>query len=360
MDFVILNATYAFTCLWNHVTDDFFSRSVWLMLNVAFLAILHIFSSIHARRVVYADRVLLKVVKTVAIHAAIFLSLLSFLDISNTTWRIVLRFYLLFFSCLGIWWILARKVIKWYRSKGFNYRRIVVIGGGNVGMRLIDELKSDLGYGYRIMGLFDDNPQASKQEGYIAPLSGLADFLQQHTIDEMYCAIPDTDDDAVAHLIKLAEANAIDFYYVPQFGRHITRRFELESIGNVPILSIRPYPLGNPFNRIAKRMFDFIVSSVVLVLSPIVLIPVAIGIKLSSPGPVFSSRSAPDTVVIRFIAISSAPCASMVKVTRVKPRKMTPARHVSVNSCATPASMSCRNFSMCGRAICQLLGHALT
>lgn len=287
VDFVILNATYAFTCLWNHVTDDFFSRSVWLMLNVAFLAILHIFSSIHARRVVYADRVLLKVVKTVAIHAAIFLSLLSFLDISNTTWRIVLRFYLLFFSCLGIWWILARKVIKWYRSKGFNYRRIVVIGGGNVGMRLIDELKSDLGYGYRIMGLFDDNPQASKQEGYIAPLSGLADFLQQHTIDEMYCAIPDTDDDAVAHLIKLAEANAIDFYYVPQFGRHITRRFELESIGNVPILSIRPYPLGNPFNRIAKRMFDFIVSSVVLVLSPIVLIPVAIGIKLSSPGPVF-------------------------------------------------------------------------
>lgn len=287
VDFIILNATYAFICLWNHVSDDFFSRPVWLLLNVAFLAILNIFSSIHARRVVYADRVLIKVVNTVAIHAAIFLSLLSFLDISNTSWRIVLKFYLLFFSCLGMWWILARKVIKWYRSKGFNYRRIIVIGGSKVGMRLIDELQSDLGYGYRIIGVFDDNPDAVNIDVFKAPISGIEDFIQQHIIDEMYCAIPDTEDDLVARLIKLAEANAIDFYYVPQFGRHITRRFELEPIGNVPVLSIRPYPLGNPFNRIIKRIFDLVVSSIVLLLSPIVLIPVAIGIKISSKGPVF-------------------------------------------------------------------------
>ena len=43
-------------------------------------------------------------------------------------------------------------------------------------------------------------------------------------------------------------------------------------------------------NRFVKRAFDLVVSSIVLLLSPIVLIPVAIGIKLSSPGPIFFTQ----------------------------------------------------------------------
>ena len=288
VDFVVLNVAYLFTCWWNDISDGFCSRPVWLMLNVSFLAILNIFSSIHARRVVYADRVLLRAIKTVALHAAVFLALLSFLNVDYGSGRIVAKFYLLFFSCLGFWWILSRKVIKWYRSRGFNYRRIVVIGGGVAGDRLISELKSDAGYGYRVMGVFDDRGKsAGSADAYAGRVADVEEFVKSHTIDEMYCTIPETDDEVVTSLIRIAEGNAIDFYYVPQFGRHLTRRFELESIGNVPVLSIRPYPLSNPFNRIVKRGFDLLVSSVVMLLSPLVLVPVAIGIKLSSPGPVF-------------------------------------------------------------------------
>ena len=53
------------------------------------------------------------------------------------------------------------------------------------------------------------------------------------------------------------------------------------------MLQARPNPLSIPVNAAIKRLFDFVVSSIVLILSPIVLIPVAIAIKLSSPGPVF-------------------------------------------------------------------------
>lgn len=52
-------------------------------------------------------------------------------------------------------------------------------------------------------------------------------------------------------------------------------------------MSLQEPPLKSRFNRLLKRAFDLTVSSVVLVLSPIVYIPVAIAIKLSSPGPVF-------------------------------------------------------------------------
>lgn len=286
VDFIILNFCYLFTCWWNAIDDRFYSKPAWLLCNISFMVAVYVTTSIHTRRVVYADRVLLQVIKTVGIHAAVFLALISFIDIT-AHWQLVAKFYLLFFACLGAWWIVSRKIIKQYRSRGFNYKRIVIIGGGNVGFRLMDELESDSGYGYRIMGFFDDKPKNRSVKNYKGNLAAVEDFVRDNLIDEMYCAIPDSDNNNVSQMIKIAEKHAVDFYYVPQFTRRITRRFELDSIGNVPILAIRPYPLSNPINRLIKRAFDLTVSTVALILAPLVLIPVAFAIKLTSKGPIF-------------------------------------------------------------------------
>lgn len=290
VDFALLNVSYLIAGLWSGLDGAFFSRQVWLLLNLSFLIVVSIFPSIHNKRVVYADQVLLQVVKVVAVLGAVFLSFLYFLDWFqnfDTSFPEILKLFFVFFCLLVFWWIFSRKFLKWCRSKGVNYRRIIIIGGGTVGKRLMEELESDQGYGYRINGFFDNNPKAKKMKGYAGTLDKVESFVKENLIDEMYCAVPDMDNDVVSDMIKIAERNAVDFYYVPQFGRNITRRFVLDSVGNVPVLSIRPYPLSNPINRAAKRIFDIVVSSLVLLLSPIVLIPVAIGIKLSSPGPVF-------------------------------------------------------------------------
>ncbi len=290
VDFVALNSAYFFTCWWNGVTDMFFSKLVWLVMNVSYLVVAYMFAGIHNKRVVYADKVVIEALKSVLTHAAIFLSILAFLDLADTSWHIIVKFYLLFFSLLGLWWIGSRKLIKAYRTRGFNYKSIIVIGGGTVGVKLMDELRSDAGYGYRILGFFDNNPHARSVGGYKGTLNDVADFVRDNPIDEMYCTIPDDEQQNVARLIRIAENNAVDFYYVPQFGHTVTRQFELYSIGNVPVMSVRPYPLSSGLNRFVKRAFDLVVSSIVLLLSPIVLIPVAIGIKLSSPGPIFFTQ----------------------------------------------------------------------
>ncbi len=287
VDFIILNLAYLAVCTLTPVAENFFSKPVWLMMNISLVAVSYFFSSIHYRRVVYADQVVLQVIKAVAMHAVIFMALLMFLGFDKASWRTYLKFYIVFFIGLSSWWLISRKVLKRYRSFGKNYKRIIIIGGGSVGIRLMDELESDAGYGYQIIGLFENRKKARNVRYYKGTLDQVEKFIQDNLVDEMYCCIPDDDNDEVAHLIKIADNNAVDFYYVPQFGHHITRRFELYPIGNVPVLSIRPYPLSNPFNALLKRSFDIVVSTIVLILSPIVLIPVAIGIKLTSPGPIF-------------------------------------------------------------------------
>lgn len=286
IDFIVLNLSYLIVCLLSNQGDMFVSKLVWLMMNVSYLLVSYFFSDIHYRRIVYADRVVMQMIKAVALHAVVFLSLTYFLRSDHFEWNNFGKFYGIFFIGLGSWWLISRKVLKRYRSLGKNYKQIIVIGAGTVGQKLISVLKGDQGYGYRIVGVFDSN-KFSNSEFYKGNLDKVEDFVHENPIDEMYCCVPDTDNEEVAKLLSIAERNAVDFFYVPQFGRHITRQFELYSVDNVPVLQARPNPLSLPLNAAVKRLFDFVVSSIVLILSPIVLIPVAIAIKMSSHGPLF-------------------------------------------------------------------------
>ncbi len=284
-DFLVLNIVYILVGEFGGGGPMFFSKISWLIVNFSFFIAIYLLPSIHNRRVVFADQVALQAIKLVFIHAFIFISVISFLGTGDVGIIIYLRFYSIFLLFLSFWWILSRKLLKRYRTKGFNFKRIIIIGGGTVGIRLLDEMDSDLGYGYRVMGFFDNDRNARTVKNYKGTLNDIENFVKENLIDEMYCALPDNED--VSKMIRIAENNAVDFFFVPQFGRNLTRRFVLNSIGNVPVMAIRPNPLNLTYNKLVKRSFDVLFSSVVLVLSPIILIPVAIGIKLSSPGPIF-------------------------------------------------------------------------
>ena len=293
IDLLIANLVYFITMKWNIgdelASDSMFSRPSWLVLNVATLVCIYFYSEVHERRVFYADKVVGHALKFILTHAGIFVTLTSLMGPTDAPWQSVLFFYLVFFIALAMWWVISRQFVKLYRNRGFNFKRVIVIGGGTVGVRLIDEMLGDQGYGYHIVGFFDNNPRAkSASAAYQGTLDDVEQFVKTHQVDEMFCAVPDVEDNHnVSRMIRIADNNAVDFYYVPQFGRTVTRQFELQSVGDVPILAVHPYPLKNPLNRLVKRAFDLLVSTIALILSPLIIIPVAIGIKLSSPGPIF-------------------------------------------------------------------------
>ena len=293
IDLLIVNVVYLASMLWSQGSsqsvEGLYSRPMWLALNVAMVVCIYFFSDVHERRVFYADKVVGQALKLILTHAGIFVTLSSFLGPYDAPWRHVLLFYAIFFLVLSTWWVVSRQFVKLYRNRGFNFKRVIVIGGGTVGVRLINEMLGDLGYGYHIVGFFDNNPKArSASAAYQGTLDDVEQFVKTHQVDEMFCAVPDIEDNQnVSRMIRIADNNAVDFYYVPQFGRTVTRQFELQSVGDVPILAVHPYPLKNPLNRMFKRTFDLVVSTIMLILSPLVVIPVAIGIKLTSPGPIF-------------------------------------------------------------------------
>ena len=82
------------------------------MMNVSYMAVSYFFSDIHYRRVVFADRVALQVIKAVSLHAVVFLSRTYYLSDAHFDWESFGKFYGFFWIGLGSWWIISRKLLK--------------------------------------------------------------------------------------------------------------------------------------------------------------------------------------------------------------------------------------------------------
>lgn len=123
------------------------------------------------------------------------------------------------------------------------------------------------------------------------------------------------------------ENNFVRFYYVPNLRNYMKRAMNLELLGNVPILYIREEPLRQVSNRFVKRAFDVAVSGVFLcTLFPFVYLFVALGIKLTSKGPVFfiqerSGENGRTFGCIKFRSMRVNDDADRVQATKNDPRK---------------------------------------
>ncbi|MCF0181970.1 MAG: undecaprenyl-phosphate glucose phosphotransferase [Muribaculaceae bacterium] len=285
VDIIILNSTYVVSMLLCGGKMAMNIRLVWLLLNLSYVIVAYFRSDIHDRRVLYADHVAMHALRSVGLHAAIFLSIITFLGIILPLKGLVL-FYSLFAVAMVLWWFTSRKVIKLYRNHGFNYRNIIIVGQGGSTHRFVEEVGGDLGYGYRILAIFS-NGECDFPRYHHGSIDEVEDFVHNNSVDELYCAVPDSNNGITPKLLRIAEDHAIDFYYVPQLGPTVTRNFSLLTFGNVPVMAVMPHPSQNPFNRFIKRSLDLVVSMVVLALFPFILIPVAIAIKATSPGPIF-------------------------------------------------------------------------
>lgn len=205
--------------------------------------------------------------------------------------RISLTHWLIFYWGLSLsyigWHILVRIALKLYRRKGYNYKRIVIIGSGKNALNVYNELKSG-DYGYKILGIFDENADLQNLPlHYLGTLSKVDKFCIENKVDEIYCTLKNDEEAAILRLVNFSEKNMIRFFLIPEFYSYIKRKLVLNSLQSIPVIGIRPEPLQLIYNRILKRSFDIVFSSIVLLtIYPVIYILFGIIIKLTSRGPI--------------------------------------------------------------------------
>ena len=91
----------------------------------------------------------------------------------------------------------------------------------------------------------------------------------------------------ITDIIVQCERSLVSFKMVPDLFRILTWGVCIETIGDLPLMGMRGWPLDGFWSRFFKRMEDIVGAALGLVISAPVLLGAAIAVKLSSPGPVF-------------------------------------------------------------------------
>ncbi|MBO5720381.1 MAG: undecaprenyl-phosphate glucose phosphotransferase [Bacteroidales bacterium] len=288
-DFICINISFALSyfILPDDVIGSFDWRIGWLLLNISYLPVVYAFGEVYNERITYIDLLLSKTLKSLVVFVLIFLSLAMFFNLEVGT-KVQLFNFVSFFILLNSWWFIANKTIRHYRKKGYNFKRVVIVGARQTGQILYKELQSNAGYGYCFLGFFDsEKPQEPKIEAlYKGDISEVEKFCIDNKVDELYCALPSSEDVHIVNMLQMSERNTIRFFIVPEVRRFVTRTLSFGNIGAVPLLSVREEPLQRWLARFVKRSIDLFLSGIVILFSPLWFLPIAIAVKKSSPGPV--------------------------------------------------------------------------
>jgi len=293
-DLLLINLLFILAYKWLRVYDAEYQsinwRYIYLLLNFSYIFAVYFIPVRIYQPVMFTDRVIQRSLLLVALHAIIFIACLFFLNLEEDVLPLyfIVYYYLLLFVIFTVWRVLAREILKIYRRKGHNYKRVIIVGAGKNGMELFAEMKKEMAYGYNIYGFFDDNLSLKNTlPNYLGMTHEVDDFVLKNNIDEIYCTLPNSQDEKITRMLNFAEKHMVRFYIIPEFSRYVKKRMDLDIIESIPIMAVRSEPLQSIHNQIIKRIFDIVFSFCFLVvLFPIFYIILGILIKLSSSGPV--------------------------------------------------------------------------
>ena len=235
------------------------------------------------------DRILFNLFKAFSFNILILTAILFSLKASEFSREHLYYSYLILFILIIFWRYLAIQLIKIYRKSGFNYSRVVIVGGGEVAKQLNNYFNSDDVLGVKLMGVFSDSEIAFEiREGIMSgDIDALEKFALQNNIDEIFYTMPLTYTKKIKDLVDFCDNYMIRFKIVPDFRGFLFKRVNIDFFDDVPIITLREEPLRDFVNRFLKRMFDLLFSALIILFVLSWLYPIiAILIKLSSKGPV--------------------------------------------------------------------------
>ncbi|WP_028458779.1 sugar transferase [Chloroflexus sp. Y-396-1] len=196
--------------------------------------------------------------------------------------------FILFILCdliaLSVIHLSFRTITRWRQQRG-NGRRTLVVGDVSTALRLADEFGRRPWTGLHIVGYVSDERDAPVELPRLGHLADLVGLVRCYQIDEVIFALPPSRNDQVVDLSLQLLKEPVMLHTVPTALDLVFARTPVESIGGIPLISLRESAL-TASQRFVKRLFDIVVSTILIILLAPVMLVIAVLIKLESPGPV--------------------------------------------------------------------------
>ncbi len=169
-------------------------------------------------------------------------------------------------------------------------QRVAVIAGeGELGRKLAERIQVSPFLGIRFAGFFDDrSPERIGGVGpgeILGPLEHVAAYVKTHHVDLIYVTLPMASQPRILKLLDELHDTTASIYFVPDIFLFDLIQARMDTIGGMPVVAACETPFYG-ISGLIKRATDIILALVILALILPLMLVIAIGVKMSSPGPV--------------------------------------------------------------------------
>lgn len=183
---------------------------------------------------------------------------------------------------------IVRMVLMNARRIGMNLKHIILVGYSRAAEEYIDRIVQNPQWGYKIMGILDDNVPTGtlyRNVEVLGALNNLSFILSGNNPDEIAITLGLDEYYKLERIVAMCEKSGVHTKFIPDYMNIIPTKPYTEDLLGLPVVNIRHVPLSNTFNMMVKRAMDVVGALVCIVLFSPVMLLTSILIKLTSKGP---------------------------------------------------------------------------
>ncbi len=177
------------------------------------------------------------------------------------------------------------------RKIGFN---TLLIGGNTNATRIYNELQSlKHSAGNKFIGFISingvDRQLVDIGLPHLGKVADLNRIAKEYHVDEVIIAVESSEHDGLKNILNELEIEGVVVKLIPDVYDILSGSVKTTSIYGTPLIEIKSDPMPE-WQKSIKRLLDLLIATIsIIVLMPFFIL-VAIGIKISSKGPIFFSQ----------------------------------------------------------------------
>lgn len=200
------------------------------------------------------------------------------------------RWTLVFFFLVSSFLLLSKRAVmrillRRYRRMGYNQKHVVLVGDGPMAETYLKRVMTDRNLGFQVDGYVSDS-LTWKDLANLGRYDQLEQVLDALVPDEVVVAVRAADEAWLPRIIAACEKTGTKASIIPFYAAYIPSNPQVDNIDGLPMINLRRIPLENLGNAFLKRAFDIVGAAVLIVVTSPLMLLAAVGVKLSSPGPI--------------------------------------------------------------------------
>lgn len=198
-----------------------------------------------------------------------------------------------FLIWLGVGWVMLalsrtvlRSALRALRRRGFNQRNVVIVANREKADELSAFLADAPWSGLVVTGIYTPEPAAAGSSDPGQDRDDLAELVRlvDGDVAQVWIAVPLREEETIHRVQYALRHSTVDVRYVPDISSFQLLNHSIAEVAGIPMISLSSSGMDG-IDRVVKSVEDYILASLILLLvSPIMLL-IAAGVKLSSPGP---------------------------------------------------------------------------